>query len=89
MLWIRCPANILRLVAVPASHIPLNPLLLFPPPRLEGLVLRMDPVEPPGAFTWRVIEPTAKDTTIETTTEHDFEVSLVTVKHLISDVVLP
>jgi hypothetical protein len=67
MLWIRRPADVLRLVVVLASHIPLNPLLLFPLPHLEGFVLGMDPVEPPGASTWCMIEPTAKDVTIETT----------------------
>jgi hypothetical protein len=68
MLWIRYPANVLRLVAVPACHIPLDLVLLFPLPRLEGFVLGMDLVESPGAFTWRVIKLAAKDTTIETTT---------------------
>jgi hypothetical protein len=51
MLWICCPANILRLVAVPACYIPLDLVLLFPLPRLEGFVLSMDLVESPGAFT--------------------------------------
>jgi hypothetical protein len=67
MFWIRCPANILRLVVVPAYYIPLDPVLLFPFPRLEGFVLGMDPMESPGAFTWRVIKLAAKDTTIKTT----------------------
>jgi hypothetical protein len=66
MVWIRRPADILRLVAVPAGHIPLDPLLLFPLPRLEGFVLRIDLVEPPGAFTWCVIKLAAKETIIET-----------------------
>jgi hypothetical protein len=66
VLWIRRPAEVLRLVAVPAYHIPLDPVLLFPPPRLEGVILGMDPVESPGAFG-RVIKLAAKDTTIETT----------------------
>jgi len=89
ILWIRCPANVLRLVAVLASHIPLNPLLLFPLPRLVRLVLRMDPMEPPRASTWCVTKRTAKHTTIETTAQHDFEISLVAIERLISDVVLP
>jgi hypothetical protein len=67
MLWIRRPANVLRLVAILARHIPLDLVLLFPLSLLEGFVLGMDPVESPGAFTWRVIKPAAKDTTIETT----------------------
>jgi hypothetical protein len=66
MLWIRCPANVLRLVAVPACYILLDLVLLFPLPRLEGFVLGMDPVESPGVFTWRVIKLAAKNTTIET-----------------------
>lgn len=66
MLGIRCPAEVLRLVAVLVGHIPLDLLLLFPLPRLEGFVLGMDPVEPPGAFTWRVIKLAAKETIIET-----------------------
>jgi hypothetical protein len=89
MLWIRCPVNVLRLVAVPASHISLNLLLFTPLPRLGGLVLGMDPVEPPGASTWYIIELAAKDTIIETTAWHNFEVSLVVIEHLILDVVLP
>jgi hypothetical protein len=67
MLWVRCPANILRLVTVPACHIPLDPVLLFPLPPLKGFVLGIDPMESPGAFTWRMIKLAAKDTTIETT----------------------
>jgi hypothetical protein len=66
MLRIRRPADVLRLVAVPTCHIPLNLLLLFLPPCLEGLVLRMDPVEPPGAFTWPVIKLAALNSIIET-----------------------
>jgi hypothetical protein len=67
MLWIRCPANILRLVAVLACHIPLDLVLLFPLPCLEGFVLGIDLVESPGVFIWRVIKLAAKDTIIETT----------------------
>ena len=66
MLGIRCPADVLRLVAVPARHIPLDLLLLFPLPRLERFVLRIDLVEPPGAFPWCVIKLAAKEATIET-----------------------
>jgi hypothetical protein len=66
MLGVYYLVEVLRLVAVLTSHIPLNPLLLFPPPRLKGVVLSVDLVEPLGASTWHVIEPTAKETAIET-----------------------
>ena len=65
VLRIRRPANVLRLVAVLACHIPLDPVPLLPLPRLEGLVLGADPVESPGALTWRVIKPAAKDAAVE------------------------
>jgi hypothetical protein len=56
----------LQLIAVLASHILLNLLLLFPLPHLKGFVLGMDLVEPLGASTWCIIELIAKDATIET-----------------------
>jgi hypothetical protein len=68
MLWICCPANILRLVVVPAYYIPLDPFFLFLFPRLEGFVLGIDPMESPGVFTWHIIKLAAKDTIIETIT---------------------
>jgi hypothetical protein len=66
MLRIRRPVDVLWLVVVLICYILLNLLLLFLPPRLEGLVLRMDLVEPLGAFTWRVIKLTALNSIIET-----------------------
>jgi hypothetical protein len=88
MLWIGCPADVLRLVAVPTGHIPLNPLLFLPLARLVRLILRVDPVEPPRASPRGVVELTAEKTTVETTAQHDFKIPLIAIEHLISDVVL-
>ena len=68
VLGICYPADVLRLVAVLIGHIPLNPLLFLSLTRLVRLVLRVDPVEPPGASTRYVIKLTAKDTIVEITT---------------------
>jgi hypothetical protein len=51
MLRICYPANVLWLIAILASYILLNLVLLFPLPLLEGFVLSIDLVKSPGAFT--------------------------------------
>jgi hypothetical protein len=67
MFWVRCLANVLRLITVLIYYILLNLVLLFPLPPLKGFVLGIDLIESPEAFTWRIIKLVAKDTTIETT----------------------
>ena len=89
MLRIRCPTDVLQLVAVPTSHIPLNPVLVLPLPRLVGFILGIDPVEPPGAFTGCVLKAAAFDPAVEAAADHSLEVSLIAVKHLVPRVVLP
>ena len=89
MLRIRCPTDILWLIALPASHIPLNPVLVLPFPRLVGFILGIDPVEPPGALTGCVLKAAAFDPIIEAAADYSLEVSLIAIKHLVPRVVLP
>lgn len=64
MLGIRDTADILRLVALPARHIPLNPVLVFSFPRLVSLLLGLDPVESPGAFAGCMVKSAALDSAV-------------------------
>jgi hypothetical protein len=89
MLRIRCLTDILWLIAFPTSHIPLNLVLVLPFPRLIGLVLGIDLVEPPGALIGCVVKAAAFDPIVEAAANHSLEVSLIAVKHLVPRVVLP
>jgi hypothetical protein len=89
MLRIRCPADILWLIAVPTSHIPLNPVLVLPFPRLVGFILGIDPVEPPGVLSGCVLKAAAFDPAVEAAADHSLEISLITIKHLVPRIVLP
>jgi hypothetical protein len=51
--------NVLRLITVLISNIPLNPLFPLSLPRLVSLVLGIDLVEPPGVFLRQVIKSAA------------------------------
>jgi hypothetical protein len=48
----------------------------------------MDPVEPPGAFTRRVIKLAALNSIIEIYTQHNLEIPLITIQYPILDVIL-
>ena len=89
MLGICYPADVLRLVAVPTSHVPLNLVLALPLPRLVGLILSLDLVEPPGALPGCVLEAAAFDPVVEAAAGQSLKVSLIAVKHLVPHVVLP
>jgi hypothetical protein len=89
ILRIRYSIDILWLIVLPANHIPLNPVLIFPFPRLVGFILSVNLVEPPGAFTGGVLKTAAFDPAIEAAANHSLEVSLIVVKHLVPRVVLP
>jgi hypothetical protein len=88
MLWIRCPTNILWLIIVPTSYIPLNPVFVFPFPRLIGFILGVDLVEPPRALTGCVLKTTAFDLAVEAAADYSLEVSLIAIKLLVPCVVL-
>lgn len=61
MLRVGSAANVLRLIAVLASNIPLNPLFPFSLLHLVSFILGMDLVEPAGAFLRRMVESVAMD----------------------------
>jgi hypothetical protein len=61
MLRVGRTANILRLIVVLASNIPLNPLFPFYLPRLVSAVLSIDLVKPPGAFLRRIAKSATLD----------------------------
>jgi hypothetical protein len=88
MLWIRCPIDILWLVTIPTSHIPLNPVLILPLPRLVGFILSVNPVEPPGALTGCVLKTAAFDPAVKAAADYSLEISLITIKYLVPRVVL-
>jgi hypothetical protein len=89
MLWIRYPTDILWLIAVLTSYIPLNLVLVLPFPRLIGFVLGVDLVELPGVFTGCMRKTIAFNLIVKTATDYNLEVSLITIKHLVPRVVLP
>jgi hypothetical protein len=89
MLRIRCPTDILWLIAVPTSHIPLDLVLVLPFPRLVGFILGIDPVEPPGALTSGVLKAAAVNPAVEAAADHSLKISLIAVKHLVPRIVLP
>ena len=89
MLRIRCLADVLRLIAVPTSHMPLNPVLALPLLRLVGFILGIDTVEPPGALTGGMLKAAAFDPAVEAAADYSLEVPLIAVKHLVPYVVLP
>jgi hypothetical protein len=89
MLRIRYSTNILWLIVVPTSYIPLDPVFVFPFPRLVGFILSIDLVEPPGVLTGCMLKTTAFDLIIEITTDYNLEVSLIIIKHLVLCIVLP
>jgi hypothetical protein len=82
-------ANILRLIALPTDNIPLYPLFPFCLPCLVSIVLSMDPVEPPGVCLRSVVEFTALDAAGQADAHHYLKVALITLKHLVSYIVLP
>jgi hypothetical protein len=88
MLRIRCPIDILWLIAVPTSYIPLNLVLVFPLPRLVGFILGVDPIKPPGVFTGYVRKAAAFDPIVKTTADYSLEVFLIAVKYLVPRVIL-
>jgi hypothetical protein len=89
MLRIRCSIDILWLIVLLANHIPLNPILVFPFPRLVGFILSIDLIEPPGVFTGGVLKAAAFDPAIKAAANYSLEVSLIAIKHLVPRVVLP
>jgi hypothetical protein len=88
MLWIYCFIDILWLIAVPTSYIPLDPILVLPFPRLVGFILSVDPVEPPGVLTGCMLKTTAFDPIVEVAANYSLEVSLIIIKHLVPYIVL-
>jgi hypothetical protein len=89
MLRIHCSIDILWLIILPANHIPLNPVLVFPFPRLVGFILSVDLIEPPVVLTGGVLKTTAFDPIIEAAANYSLEVSLIAVKYLVLCIVLP
>jgi hypothetical protein len=77
------------LIVFPANYIPLNPVLVFPFPRLVGFILGVDPVEPPAVLTGGVLKATAFDPAIKAAANYSLEVSLIAIKYLVPRVVLP
>lgn len=89
MLRIRCPANVLWLIAVLISHISLNLVLVFPFPRLVSFILGIDLVKPPGALSGYVLKATAFDLAVKAAADHSLEIFLIAIKHLVPRIVLP
>jgi hypothetical protein len=81
--------DILWLIAFLTSHIPLNLVLVLPFPRLVGLILGVDLVEPLGALAGGVVKAAAFDPIVEAAADHSLEVSFIAVKHLVPRIVLP
>jgi hypothetical protein len=79
----------LWLIVFLANYIPLNPILVFPFPRLVGFILNIDLVEPPGALTGSVLKAIAFDPIIKAAANYSLEVSLIAIKYLVLCVVLP
>jgi hypothetical protein len=88
MLRIHYLIDILWLIAFLTSYISLNLVLILPFPRLIGLVLSINLVEPPGALIGYVIKAAAFDPTVEAAANYSLEVSLIAVKHLVPRIVL-
>jgi hypothetical protein len=76
------------LIAFLTSYIPLNLVLVLFFPRLIGLVLNIDLVEPLGALIGCVVKAAAFDPIIKTAVNHSLKVSLIAVKHLVLYIVL-
>jgi hydrogenase/urease accessory protein HupE len=76
------------LIVVPTSYIPLDPVFVFPFPRLVGFILGIDLVELPGVFTGCVLKTIAFDLAVEIAADYSLEVSLIIVKHLVPCIVL-
>jgi hypothetical protein len=89
MLWIHYSIDILWLIVVPTSYIPLDLVLVFPFLRLIGFILSVDLVEPLGAFTSCVLKTIAFDPVVETAADYSLEVSLIIIKHLVPCIILP
>jgi hypothetical protein len=81
--------NILWLIAFLISYIPLNLVLILSFPRLIGLVLSINLIEPPGALIGYIVKVIAFDPIIEIAINYSLEVSLIAIKHLVPRVVLP
>jgi hypothetical protein len=89
MLRIHYSIDILWLIIVLTNYIPLDPILVFPFPRLVGFILSVDLVEPPGALTSCMLKTIIFDLVIKVATDHNLEVSLIIIKHLVLYIVLP
>jgi hypothetical protein len=79
----------LRLIALPTDNIPLNPRFSFGLPCLVSIILSLDLVEPPGVCLRSVVEFTALDSAGQANAHHNLKVALITLKHLVSYVILP
>jgi hypothetical protein len=81
--------NILWLIVFLTSYIPLNLVLVLPFPRLVGLILSVNLVEPLGALVGGVVKAAAFDLIIEAAADHSLKVSFIAIKHLVLYIVLP
>jgi hypothetical protein len=81
-------ANLLRLIALPIDNIPLNPRFSFGLPCLVSIILSLDPVEPPGVYLRSVVKFTALDSAGQANAHYNLKVALITLKHLVSHVIL-
>jgi hypothetical protein len=66
----------------------LNLILILPFPRLIGLILNINLVEPPGALIGYVVKAIAFDPIIKAAINYSLKVSLIAVKHLVLYIVL-
>jgi hypothetical protein len=76
------------LIVVLTNYIPLDPVLVFPFPRLVGFILGVDLIEPPGVLTGCMLKATAFDPVVEAAADYSLEVSLIIVKYLVPYIVL-
>jgi hypothetical protein len=76
------------LIVFLTSYISLNLVLVLFFPRLIGLVLNINLVEPPRALIGYIVKAAAFDSIIETAVNHSLEVFLIVVKYLVPRIVL-
>jgi hypothetical protein len=81
--------DILWLIVFLISYIPLNLVLVLPFPRLIGLILSVNLVEPLRALVSSVVKAAAFNLIIEAAADYSLKVSFIAIKHLVLYIVLP